>query len=418
MSGMRGDGRVFERGGRWWVGYFVRGVEHREPVKVVDRDGQERPAANIQEARRFLKARRREIEGGRFIGPKEDRLTVAELLEAVLSRAKAERLRSAREIESTLKAVESFFGRYRAVDVTPELVNAFKAARREQGRADATINRGLELLRQAYRLAVKYHRFSPARIPDIELLTVDNVRQGFFERAEIEALLASVPDRDVYDFIEWGFRTGMRKGEISQLTWDMLDRAGDVWTLRIPGAVTKNARPRALRLDQGTEVRAIVERRVEARRLDCPLIFHRVNKGKPGQPVKGIDKRWRTALEKAKLPAGRLFHDLRRSAVRTLIRAGVDPSVAMKVSGHKTRSMLDRYNIIAEEETGAAFTKADAYLSTQPAHRPVLPFPAAAAAAGNPDRTRTIPPSEASSETRNPFAYSGESPEASRILSQ
>ena len=80
---------------------------------------------------------------------------------------------------------------------------------------------------------------------------------------------------------------------------------------------------------------------------------------------------WNKALKDAKLPEGRLFHDLRRSAVRTLIRSGVDPSIAMKVSGHRSRSMLDRYNIIAEDETAAAFATADAYLSTQPATRNV-----------------------------------------------
>jgi integrase len=174
----------------------------------------------------------------------------------------------------------------------------------------------------------------------------------------------------VRDFIEWGFRTGMRKGEIAKMTWDMLDRGGSPWVLHLPGSITKNKRGRALGL-QG-EVRAIIERRAKARRLDCPLIFHRVSKGRPGQPMRDIRKVWNKALRDAKLPEGRIFHDLRRSAVRTLIRSGVDPSVAMKVSGHKTRSMLDRYNIIEEQETARALVQADAYLSMQSAERNVV----------------------------------------------
>jgi len=88
--------------------------------------------------------------------------------------------------------------------------------------------------------------------------------------------------------------------------------------------------------------------------------------GDSGQPITDFWDVWRSALQAAGLPAGRLFHDLRRSAVRTLIRAGVDETTAMKVSGHKTRSMLLRYNIVTERETADALLRADAYLSTQP----------------------------------------------------
>ena len=118
-------------------------------------------------------------------------------------------------------------------------------------------------------------------------------------------------------------------------------------------------------------MRVIIEQRLEARRLDCPLIFHRVCKGKPGQSIYDITDIWRKGLEAAKLPWGMLFHDLRRSAVRTLVRAGVTPEMAMKVSGHRSASMLSRYNIVTEAETAAALVKADAYLSTQPAGRNV-----------------------------------------------
>ena len=183
--------------------------------------------------------------------------------------------------------------------------------------------------------------------------------------AEVNALLSHMDDSDVGDFIEWGWLTGMRRGEISQLTWDMLDRSEGTWVLRVPSRIVKNKDGRAFGFAGRT--RTIIERRLQSRRFDCPLIFHR-----SGRKMGPFRDRWRSALNAAGLPPSRLFHDLRRSAVRTLIRSGVDPTIAMKVSGHKTRSMLDRYNIIEETETAAALQTAEAWLEAQPKERNVV----------------------------------------------
>ena len=144
----------------------------------------------------------------------------------------------------------------------------------------------------------------------------------------------------------------------------MLDQSGSPWVLRIPGTITKNAKGRSFGFDG--EALAIMKRRVQARRLACPLIFHRA--GRVMGPFRDL---WRTAVKSASLPPGRLFHDLRRSAVRNLIRSGVDQTTAMKVSGHRTDSMFRRYNIVEESETAAALKQADAWLSTQPLTRNV-----------------------------------------------
>lgn len=113
----------------------------------------------------------------------------------------------------------------------------------------------------------------------------------------------------------------------------------------------------------GGPLAGIIERRVQARRLDCSLIFHR-----GGSAVAEFRKAWATACKKVGLPGVR-FHDLRRSAIRNLIRAGVDPAVAMKISGHRTRAVFDRYNIVSEDDLRDAMTKAETYVLTLPKER-------------------------------------------------
>ena len=66
-----------------------------------------------------------------------------------------------------------------------------------------------------------------------------------------------------------------------------------------------------------------------------------------------------------------ILYDLRRTAIRNMVRAGVDPDVVMKISGHKTRSVFSRYNIISDKDIRDAVLKTHHYVSTLPKQRKI-----------------------------------------------
>ena len=370
----RGDGRVFlRRGSRWWIAYYVRGKEVREAAVVADNRarGGVRPAKSEREAKKALRATLRALYGGSYMTPQERRSTVDELLDDLVTHLRNRGARSVDKLVSHLKPIREFFGFLRVTEVTTKLAAVYTQERLSLGRAPATVNRELEGLKRAFSFAAKQTPPRVSSVPYVPLLKAENARQGFLNRADFEAVKANIPDADVRDFVEWGFWTGMRKGEIAKLTWDMLDR--ETWTLRLHARAAKTGKGRALTL--AGPVREIIERRDAARRLDCPLIFHRKLKGKLGQPVKEFRKMWNAACRAANINPGRAgltFHDTRRTAVRNMRKAGIHETVAMSTSGHRTRSMFDRYNIVDGDDQREAFTRLDGYVSSLPTKRKVV----------------------------------------------
>jgi len=191
-------------------------------------------------------------------------------------------------------------------------------------------------------------------------------RQGFFEHAEYLAIREHLPPhyRDVLDFAYW---TGWRKQEILRLEWREVDLAGGV--IRLSPARSKTKTGRVLPLS--APLREVLARRLQARRLNTPLVFHR-----DGQPIGDWRKSWASACQAAGLPGKRL-HDCRRTVARNLVRAGVPERVAMAILGHQTRSIFDRYNIVSEADLQRATARLADYVAGQASERVVVPLPKA-----------------------------------------
>jgi integrase len=189
------------------------------------------------------------------------------------------------------------------------------------------------------------------RRPYIPRLRENPPRQGFMEHGEYLAIREHLPPayRDVLDF---GYLSGWRKGEHFTLEWRDVDREGRV--IRLRPEVSKTREGRVLVLS--APLHAVMERRWQARMLGCSLVFHEASRS-----LQGFKNAWERACKAAGVP-GKLFHDLRRTAVRNMVRAGIPERVAMQVSGHKTRSVFDRYNIVSEGDLRQAADRLAAYV--------------------------------------------------------
>ncbi|MGE4084649.1 MAG: tyrosine-type recombinase/integrase [Vicinamibacterales bacterium] len=233
------------------------------------------------------------------------------------------------------------------------------------GPSNGEINRELALLKQMFSLLVKDGRLHAT--PHIPMLDEDNVRQGFFEDAQLAAVLAHLP-ADIRPVIEFAHETGWRiDSEVLPLEWRHVNfTAGEV---RLDPGTTKNREGRVIKMT--ARLRTLLEARHaehEARKKSgqiLPWVFVRLVKVGRGESAKIEPRRivtflkaWRTATRKAACP-GRIPHDLRRTAVRNFVQKGIPERVAMMLTGHKTRSVFDRYHVGAETDLADAARRLD-----------------------------------------------------------
>ncbi len=342
MSRRKGQGRVFRptytyRGKRhenrvWWIQYSIGGQQYRESSgSVVQKD-----------AVRLLHERL--AERGQGIARRDlEKVKLDDLADLIRADYRKNNRKSISTLEGRLAHLEDAFGGWRVVDIQEDAIDRHAVDRLDAGAKPASVNRELAALRRMFTLGRRAKMVG--RVPVIEMLGEDNVRKGFVEADAFAAILGSLPGY-VRPVAAVGFITGWRRGELLSRRWRHVDL--DAGWLRLEPGESKNKSGRNFPLIP--ELRSVLEdqhkrkTRIEQAtgRIVDALFFH-----DNGRPVKDFRGAWEGACERAGHP-GILFHDLKRSSARNLVRAGVPEAVAMRLIGHLTPSIFKRYAIVDE----------------------------------------------------------------------
>lgn len=310
---------------------------------------------SLRKARKLRESRLTDAERGRAIAPEAKKVTLSDIYGLLRDDYETQGHRSWDRAERAWCHISDYFGANgSAMNVTTAALKRYSAARLAQNRQPASVRYELALLRRAFNLAVEFNLLPTA--PRVPKLAVDNVRTGFLSESDLGVLLLELPVHLRQPTL-WAYAVGWRKEEVFGMRWDWIDEErGDI---TLPAALSKNKRARPVAYSAMPQLVGILKTQrahtdtVEQQPTKGPVpwVFHR-----DGKRIKYHYDAWRAACKRGGLP-GLRFHDLRRTAVRNMERAGLSRSAAMSLTGHVTESVYARYAIVDEEVQREALTK-------------------------------------------------------------
>jgi integrase len=351
-------GSIYKRGAVFWIQYYRNGKPYRETAKT----------KKESEAKRFLKLREGEIANGKIPGIHFDKVRFNDLSDDFLADYRINEKKSLDRAELSVRQLKTFFDNFRVPEITTPMIQKYIEQRLSDKKSNATINRELSALKRILNLGLRQTPPKVDRVPYIPMLKENNVRKGFFEHGEFIALREALPEY-LKGFVTFAYKTGWRVSEIENLCWNQVDLENSI--VRIESGETKNNEARTVYLDEELKAillnqKAIHKEHAKKNEKICHYVF--VNEDGTDK-IRNFRKSWKSACKKAKI-GDKLFHDFRRTAVRNMVRAGIPERVAMMISGHKTRSVFERYNVVSETDLRIASQKHEAYLEAQLSTKP------------------------------------------------
>ncbi len=332
-------GMVYKRGKTWWIQYYQYGRLFRES----SRSKQKTIATAL------LKKKEGDVVYGRLPAINAQKTTFEDLTILYIQDYRINKRKSLETALVHVKNLKKTFTNLRAVDIATQRINDHITLRQKEGRSNATINRELTALKRMFNLAFRQQPPLVGSVPYIPPLKGENIRQGFFEDEDYRVLLAALPDHVKIPALI-GYWTGLRKGEILSLQWEKVDL--DRGVIRKEPGTTKNQEGREVPLVPEVHEVLMKWRQITLKNYPyCTWVCHF-----KGQRMKDFRTAWKNTCKRIGIK-DRRFHDFRRSAVRNMVQAGIPEIVAMKITGHKTRNIFDRYAIVSNRDLELARMK-------------------------------------------------------------
>lgn len=375
----KGEGCLLRRPGSrfWWAQFFVNGKAVRKSTKKTVKE------EALPVLRRFMG------DSERGLPVADGKLRYADLRVALIddyvrkgNRTLEQRADGSETIVG-LPQLDTYCGYskdepgIKLSTITPEWVRGFIRKRTEEKAGSAMVNRSLQAIRRGFNILREEGKL--AIVPKIKLMKEPAARRDFLEPTKFEELLNALPSY-LHPLLALLYYTGARKGEALAIQWDQVDldareirlhdeqtKSGEGRVLPLPSRVVDLLR--GIKLKHGKVFEA-ANLRVEWEKA-CAAVGLGTRTLVESEAQRNDRATPRIARFKWYRYKGLRLHDLRRSAVRNLrVMGGIPETVAMKISGHKTRAVFDRYNIVTTGDLHAAMQAVETASLTLPPRKP------------------------------------------------